>query len=66
VQIADRIKVDGHAGTVVALLHERVFASEYPASVWDYLETGILVVDDEAGLIHYPDLSGLRVEHLNG
>jgi hypothetical protein len=65
-QIGDWIKVDGHAGTVVALLDERAFASDYPVSVWDYLETGILVLDDEAGLMHYPDLSDLRVEQLNG
>lgn len=65
-QIGDRIKVDGCASTVVALLDERAFAPDYPALEWDYLETGILVVDDEAGLIHYPDLSDLPIEHLNG
>lgn len=63
-QVGDRIKVDEYVGTVVAVFEERAFASDYPASMWDYLETGILVVDDQAGLIHYPDLSDIRIEFI--
>ena len=64
-QIGDRIKVDGYAGTVVALLDKGAFAQDDPESVWGYLKTGILVVDDDAGVVHYPDVSGLRIDHLN-
>jgi hypothetical protein len=65
-QIGDRIKVDRYACTVVALLKDQAFASDYPASEWAYLKEGILVVDDQAGLLHYRDLTDVWIEHLDG
>jgi hypothetical protein len=61
VRIGDRVTVDGHPATVVALLSEMAFADGYSPADWAYLETGILVVDDAAGLIHYPDLKSIRI-----
>jgi hypothetical protein len=50
---------------VIGILADRQFDAEYPADEWaDVLGTGILVRDDQAGLIHYPDLGGIRIEPL--
>ena len=65
-QIGDRVTVDGHPATIVVLLAEKDFAQGYPPAEWANLKTGILVVDDAAGLIHYPDLTSICIEHLAG
>ena len=65
-RIGDRVKVDGYPATIVALLAEQAFLDGYSPADWAYLEIGMLVVDDAAGLIHYPDLADLRIEPLRG
>lgn len=64
--VGERLILDGWPATVVAILAEGAFADGYSALEWDELRTGILVLDDQAGLIHYPDLEGLRVEPISG
>jgi len=64
VGIGDRVTVDGHPATIVAMLEEQAFADGYSPADWAYLGNGILVVDDAAGLVHYPDLAALRIESL--
>lgn len=65
-RVGDRISVNGHACTVVALLADKTYAPAFPPEEWSYLETGILVEDDGAGVIHYADLTNLHIESLNG
>ena len=52
-------------GLVVALISEGKFAADYPAEKWAYLEVGLLVDTDEAGLIHYSNLDGIDVEQIS-
>ena len=47
-------------GTVVCLIGEGVFTADYPASEWGYLKTGVLILTEEAGLVHFPDTGLLR------
>jgi hypothetical protein len=57
--------IEGYPATVVAIPAQSDFDADYPANVWsDVLATGILVKDDQAGLIHYPDLDDIRIEPL--
>lgn len=64
-QIGDRIRVQGMVGVVVALIPEGEFAPDLPAEEWAYLETGIMVATEEAGLVHYPSLEGIEIDQLS-
>jgi hypothetical protein len=64
-KIGDRIRIRGMTGLVVALISEGKFAADYPAEKWAYLEVGLLVDTDEAGLIHYSNLDGIDVEQIS-
>jgi hypothetical protein len=60
-QIGDRIITpDGLSGTIVAVIDDGKFSPQYPAAEWSYLGAGVLVVTQEAGLIHLPDVSVVR------
>jgi len=63
-EIGERIRIQGMTGVVVALISEGKFAPDYPAEAWAYLEAGILVDTDEAGLIHYADLDDITIEKI--
>jgi len=65
IRVGGRYLINGHPATVVGILADRQFDAEHPADEWaDVLGTGILVRDDQAGLIHYPDLGDIRIEPL--
>jgi hypothetical protein len=64
-RVGGRYLIEGHPATVIGILADRQFDAEYPADEWaEFLGTGILVKDDQAGLIHYPDLEDIRIEPL--
>jgi hypothetical protein len=52
--IGDQVTDGDMKGTVVAIIDTGEFSDEYDASSWAWLETGVLVVTKEAGLVHYP------------
>jgi len=58
--IGDRVTDGAVAGTVVCLIGDGEFTADYPGSEWAYLETGLLVMTDEAGLVHFPQTAALR------
>jgi hypothetical protein len=65
-KIGDRFLVDGYPATVVAIPDTRTFDPKFSAEEWlEIWPTGLVVEDDQAGLIHYPDLEGLSIEPLN-
>ena len=65
IRVGGRYLIDGYPATVIGIPADRQFDGEYPADEWaDVLGTGILVRDDQAGLIHYPDLENIRIEPL--
>jgi hypothetical protein len=65
IRVGGRYIIDGYPATVIGIVADRQFVAEYPAHDWaDVLGTGILVKDDQAGLIHYPDLGDIRIEPL--
>jgi hypothetical protein len=43
----------GLKGRVVANIDHDEFSAECPRSEWAYLAHGIIVITDEAGLVHY-------------
>jgi len=55
-RIGDIVAIDTrHRGNVVANLDSDQFSDAFPRDEWQYLERGILVETDFAGLVHYPD-----------
>ena len=62
-KIGERCLVDGYPATIVAIPATCTFNPKFPVAEWlEIWPTGIVVEDDQAGLIHYPDLEGLRIE----
>jgi hypothetical protein len=49
----------GLKGRVVANIDQDEFSAECPRSEWAYLAQGIIVMTDEAGLVHYEDADEL-------
>jgi hypothetical protein len=64
-QIGKKYLIDGCLATIVAIVDQGLYSDRYPATEWaDALKSGILVEDEQAGLIHYPDLDDLKIEKL--
>ena len=56
-KLGDKIAIfPAHSGVVVACLDRIEYSANFPETEWAYLERGILVQTDFAGLIHYPEL----------
>ena len=60
--LGDKIAIaPSHNGLVVACLDRIEYSPDFPEAEWAYLGSGVLVLTDFAGLIHYTE-SG--TEHL--
>ena len=44
---------DGSIGVVVIVIDCADYSSGFPSEEWSYLETGVMVLSQVAGLIHY-------------
>ncbi len=54
--VGDRVTDGGGlSGTVVCVIETGEFSADYNPAEWAYLETGVMVMTEAAGLIHYPD-----------
>ena len=52
--IGDTVAISGiHRGIVVACLDRSEYSVDYPMNEWEYLEHGVLLQTDFAGLVHY-------------
>ena len=65
-KLHDRIRIQGITGVAVAVFVDGKFAESHPAELWAHLKEGVLILTDEAGLIHYPSLDGICVENISG
>jgi len=64
-QIGEKYLIDGYLATIVVIVDEGLYSDRYPETEWrDVLKRGILVEDEQAGLIHYSDLDNHRIEKL--
>lgn len=58
IELGDSIELNNAmTGVIVGIIDESKFSELYPKEEWDYLEKGILIFTDQAGLIHYPEIS---------
>jgi predicted deacylase len=62
-RIGDHVADGTLLGTVVAVIETGEFSADYTAASWAYLKVGVLVMTDEAGLIHYPDPARLTISN---
>ncbi len=54
VRLGDTVHLwEGCRGRVVCSLDTDEFSPEYPRDAWAHLATGVLILSDAAGLIHY-------------
>ena len=52
--IGDRVIINGHhQGVVVANIDGQEYSPEYPKEQWEYLGTGVLIVTEFGGVLHY-------------
>lgn len=56
VHLGDAVTIAGDAsGVVVGIVEGRKFRPDFVPEEWTYLQSGILVLSTELGLVHYPD-----------
>ena len=53
IELGDRIDLDAMAGTIVVIIEDRLAADGFLVDDWTYLESGILVLTEAAGLMYY-------------
>lgn len=57
VELSDHVELSGNmTGVIVVIIEDSKYSKSYPKEEWGYLECGILVLSDQAGLIHYPHI----------
>jgi hypothetical protein len=57
VLLGDTVQMHGDfAGVVVCVIDDAQYSEEYPQTAWSYLQAGLLVKTEEAGLIYLDEL----------
>ena len=55
-RIGDRLELwEGNVGVVVCSIDANEYSAAYPREVWAQLGEGVLILSEEAGLIHYKE-----------
>jgi hypothetical protein len=55
-RLGDRVELwEGNVGIVVALLDRQEYSAEYPRGQWEYLGSGVLILSENASLVHYKE-----------
>jgi hypothetical protein len=58
IELGDYVELSSDIfGVVVAIIQDSKYSKLYPKEKWDYLESGLLVLSDQLGLIHYPHVT---------
>lgn len=58
IRVGDRVKLWNECdGLVVCSIETDEYSAEYTKEEWGYLKTGILINSEQAGLIHYPQVT---------
>jgi ribosomal 30S subunit maturation factor RimM len=52
IKVGDIVDMHGMAGRVVFNIEGGSYADDYPEGAWSFLQRGVGVVTEEAGLIH--------------
>jgi len=56
IKIGDEFQLwEGCTGKVVCSIEDSIYTAEYTEEDWSYLEFGILIDTDSAGLLHYTE-----------
>ncbi|WP_151715852.1 hypothetical protein [Acinetobacter sp. TUM15071] len=58
IELGDYVELSGDmTGVVVVIVENSQYSKPYPKEEWDYLESGLLILSDQAGLVHFPQMS---------
>ncbi|ENU24189.1 hypothetical protein F993_01505 [Acinetobacter proteolyticus] len=58
IELCDYVELSGDmTGVVVVIVEESQYSKSYPKEEWNYLKSGLLILADQAGLVHVPHLS---------
>jgi hypothetical protein len=60
-RLGDRVTDGAVSGLVVGIVGTEEFSEGYEATDWAYLKVGVLVLTEEAGVVHYADLGALTI-----
>lgn len=52
-RLGDLVDQDGHAGCIVFSIDSNEYTPDYPCADWDYLGSGVMILFDDLGLVHY-------------
>lgn len=56
VRLGDKVECwEGCHGVVVASMDTDEYSPDFPREEWGYLEMGVLIETDQAGLVHYDE-----------
>lgn len=56
--VGDKVLISGqHKGLVVADMDGDGYSADYPREQWDNLQSGVMIVTDFGGLVHYEQSS---------
>ena len=55
VRLGDRVRIGDWLGVVVCSIDGDEYSPEYPRDQWAYLGSGVMVLTEAAGLVHYPE-----------
>ena len=54
VRLGDRVKLwSGCGGLVVCSIDTDEYTDAYPKGEWEYLKSGVLILTEKTGLVHY-------------
>ncbi|MBK5649095.1 hypothetical protein [Acinetobacter proteolyticus] len=58
IELGDYVELSGDmTGVIVVVVEDAQYSKSYQKEEWDYLERGLLVLSDQAGLVHVPHVS---------
>ncbi|ESK54892.1 hypothetical protein [Acinetobacter tjernbergiae] len=59
IDLDDYVELSGDmTGIIVIIVEDSKYSKSYPKEEWGYLERGLLILSNQAGLIHIPEISG--------
>lgn len=54
IQLGDKVQIGGSLfGTVVCSIDTGEFSADFSKADWEYLKSGVLIITENAGLIHF-------------
>lgn len=58
IKLGDYVELSSNmTGVIVTIIDDAKYSKLYLKEEWEYLECGLLILSDEAGLVHFPSVT---------